>query len=84
MDRARGLLAELAPTRIRMQLVRWLGPVKDGQARKVRVPFGDRACDLRTQFSDPIGTYSIAEHAVLIRPTPLSDFARYCTTGVPG
>jgi hypothetical protein len=78
LDHASRLLADLAPTHITMKLVRWLGPA-DGQYRKVRVPFGDRACDLKTQFTNPTESYSIAER--ILTPTPISELSPLCITG---
>lgn len=78
LDHASRLLADLAPTHITMKLVRWLRPA-DGQYRRVRVPFGDRACDLRTQFTNPTDSYNIAER--VLTPIPISDLAKECTIG---
>ena len=79
LDHARQLVAELAPTRITMQLLRWLGPA-NATSRRLRVPFGDRACDLGgPQRTDSTAAYSIAEHvAVPVAPGPISDFSQLC------
>jgi hypothetical protein len=79
LERARLLVSELAPTRITMQLLRWLGPV-DGTSRRLRVPFGNQACDLSgPQYFDDTKAYNIAEHVAVYLPGPISDFAELCT-----
>ncbi len=62
-----------------MQLLRWLGPT-DGTSRRLRVPFGDRACDLGgPQRTDSTDGYSITEHIALGNTGPISDFSQLCT-----
>lgn len=80
LDHASRLLADLAPTHITMKLLRWLGPA-DGQYRRVRVPFGDRACDLKVRFFNPTESYGIAER--VLTPTPIPDFRSLCMSGLP-
>jgi hypothetical protein len=79
LDHARRLVPELAPTRITTQLLRWLGPAT-GTSRRLRVPFGDRACDQKdSNYTDATDGYSIAEHVVVFNPGPISGFSQLCT-----
>jgi hypothetical protein len=78
LDRARQLVADLVPTRITVQLLRWLGPV-NSTSRKLRVPFGDRACDLRgPQSPDSFEGYNIADRVVVVPPYPFTEFSSLC------
>ena len=79
LDHARQLVAELTPTRITIQLLRWLGPTH-ATSRRLRVPFGDRACDLGgPQRTDSTDGYSIADHVTVPASGPISDFSDLCT-----